>query len=460
MEKNNEGKYIIDFDLLPLLVDSKKSILKNKYPNVYKNLIENCDANYAPERIFAMWKIHLTINDYVIDIVKDKQKYSPVILINSYLLRARLLNDHLNEANALMSRYDYLALSASVYFSINTLENKSIGEILGSGYSDNETKAVQNFSDERYINTVRNTVYANIANVPLYYINTNSQVVFKTMNEAFSTSTKCMYYFCRAIKSSNPEYTHQFLCLDGVPYSADKAKAAGYRDIRSNAGTEKMYASNVTKTFEAIPVYANGKKNRLQCKAFSPMNEISTEDLEDILISQPEKNTNTIWYTEGPLGDKLDKSRKDKKEVADRSDFSTLNTQLNNMNLISLLEHRFMQEIERKKGAKFEEEKSLIAKRGSYDSRKKLERPERADLSQRERSKIVIDICARNRDYLNTDFGKPVNPRIVKGADVESLLTFTFSPAGKSVFYDGDVEVKAENKVIERVNDFLRMRNL
>lgn len=201
--------------------------IKDFSRNLYRNFILHCDADFRAHRILILFN-HITETQQVTDI-------TPLDIINGYLLRTDFnrVGDSGDLSNSAMKHFNYLALSASMYYEKNPVTNHGKIDVFKEKGLDIHTSVENDKFTKEFHKTgsmATRVMYANIADVPLYTLiekgNNMINIFMKTMNGCFSPATTAFYYFSRAIRSSDKsgKYSHTFNPLSGVPYTSDLDK--------------------------------------------------------------------------------------------------------------------------------------------------------------------------------------------------------------------------------------------
>lgn len=201
--------------------------IKDFSKNLYRNFILHCDADFRAHRILVLFN-HIAETQQITDV-------TPLDIINGYLLRTDFnrTGDSGDMSNSAVKHFNYLALSASMYYEKNPVTIHGKTDIfkqngLGIHTLAENDKFTMEFNKTG--STATRVMYANIADVPLYTLtekgNSMLNILLKTMNGCFSPATTAFYYFSRAIRSSdrNGKYSHTFNPLSGVPYTSDLDK--------------------------------------------------------------------------------------------------------------------------------------------------------------------------------------------------------------------------------------------
>ena len=201
-------------------VEDKINQYVKKIGNIYVNYINNTDNEFYIYRI-------LTYLLFVNEKNKNSILYTPTSVINGYLISKSMKNGSSKDKNKIsspMTKTDYLAMSASVYYEKNYHRSLKKDDFIDKAYNseiENIEEVLKNYKGRE--DDDDNLIYGNISNVPLYY-STNIGTVeedhrFKTMNSAFSPISHSVHLLTTAIKSSNPNYLHKFAPIEGAPYT-------------------------------------------------------------------------------------------------------------------------------------------------------------------------------------------------------------------------------------------------
>lgn len=455
-EENKNSALRIDKRAFAEIIDAKKAFLNKNFPTIYKNFVQNCDTAFAVLRTIDLWTFYKNYSRGD----KEVKNFYPNIYINGYLLSNDFEKKQNIEAESLVTRFDYLALSASVYFSINP-PSKILGskELFNEGLlSDPQLrdKYKDDFMGPLTKDTVIETVYANVSDIPMYAYTQNGKAVFKTLNGRFSPITSSMYYFARAITSSSDEYKHTFCPLHGVPYSLDRTGIAKI-DTTDNSQYDVRNAKKTKISDDLIINYKEGKgKRRVETKQVSEPANIDSIDLG----SAPQQQT--IWGQNVSFASpKKDIPVESRERIID---------EYHKTNLIQRLTEEYdkkinqeKQDYETKREAIEEKIKSLKEKKSDNniesqirDLQRELNSLQRPNFNLRliERSKIISEISVFDRSFLEEL--SPDNNRRIEGDTIAALLSSTFSHEGKTFRTSDNQEYSSEKFAQNRSNEYIR----
>ena len=454
---------------LAKIIASKQNQVNKLFPHTYKNFITNSDNRDFTLRVYDFLECYEKFKKN-----QDIKNYYPNVLINGYLLSNNFESKQLLEARSLLTRFDYLALSASVYYEKNPVHNQGnkifkvglIGDVKTSNGENLFSVYEKEFNGNHIKDTVLESVYANVSDVPLYsFCRKNNQVVFKTLNSAFSPSTSCMYYFARSIASSNNKYTHTFKPLEGVPYSIEKTNIG-----KIDTTNLSQYTTKERQTTYDLGSNILNKMGDVKGKVKGRVETITNNDLSknslnpDDLVKGVSTATENIW-SNGNIIKQLNLNHGTNFSQGPKQ-HSLAHKEDAHYNLINILALYYDAKIKKDReehNAKKDKIKEEIIELEKSDGDKnklrelKNEYARLGDIKPNirliDKSNIIEDISILDRTSLEEL--DPSNERRIEGNSLGSLIAFTYSHESKTFRTDG-VEVSADKLARDRLNNFIR----
>lgn len=243
------------YEIIPYIVNSSMSndklgqlpAMMAKYKNLVRNLYRDCDEVYKWSRLEMIF-------------TADKEIASTPLtdLLNIDVIHGFILSQDYrfsNEWPGFLTRNQYLAMSASVYLTENRLiaavdyRNQWIDSKPSRTSYAIKRENIEDFykllaDDDQLYHTVNpkvfecyrgdesenaavarfhdplvnpNTIFANIADVPIYGVNNKDDIYVSTLEETLSANTAAMFMTCRsiAVKGTQDKKTVKFYYLNG-----------------------------------------------------------------------------------------------------------------------------------------------------------------------------------------------------------------------------------------------------
>jgi hypothetical protein len=232
------------YDLLPYhragTSDSNQNperlaILEQKYPNVTHNFYSNCDMIYIQDRLNLLWAAHQSLNRTDEHSAQSRVELTNLDYVHGFLLAENFVlvrKDRYTDYPMYLNRDQYLALSASVLYTDNDInEHIDFMDANDESSSDDSSNDSDDESSEGSRPTapsrpksrfwksldvdgvdvvdlfkrgrISKTVFANIANVPIYNVDAkrdnDGDVFVSTLNEALSVNNSFVALLARSL---------------------------------------------------------------------------------------------------------------------------------------------------------------------------------------------------------------------------------------------------------------------
>lgn len=215
-------------------LEEKVNEFARVYPGIYKNYIRGTDGDFLHHRAI-IFLIFIKRYGKKLERKPEPEKISATSFINGILISNLFEMDHIETSLPFVSKINYLTLSASVYYERMQEDLKTEDEFKNNGYIQDNKSSLQ-----RRFKSTSDYIYANIANVPLFYNqNLKNEFRVKMMNAGLSIYTYAFYHLSRAIRSSETGYLHRFEPVKGCPYIS-----------RMNTGFDSSSYSDARKQYE------------------------------------------------------------------------------------------------------------------------------------------------------------------------------------------------------------------
>jgi len=215
-----------------------------KYRNVYRNFYTNCDEAYKSERLWCMQQADRLSSSGLI----QEEELTNLDMVHGYLLVQDFVFQE--QASTYLNWKQYITMSASVIYARRGINEKITflsGAIVSActgepidpkkvpvetqhfkkkqtmvTFDDKEEDVLSLFNNR---NKVSLTVFANIANVPIYNegFGLGNNIMVSTLNEALSPANNFVYMLARSLHVRFPGKTYEFDLVYGKPWVARSA---------------------------------------------------------------------------------------------------------------------------------------------------------------------------------------------------------------------------------------------
>lgn len=214
--------------VLPDITESGNTLLNEKFPHIYENLVENCDEQYRAHRLRFIWKCYQEFQAFktqsTMKLFSGDNIPLNIDCIHGYLFSEDFTAKSREKWPGLIKRDAYIAMTASVLLTerrevvkVSFIENEYInrGEKITSGiYStaDNE-EAIRECENGKF----QASIFANLADVPTYGLGLSNNIFVSTLEETLSPNTVNLFFTTRSMpfRLKGVEKNLRFYYIDG-----------------------------------------------------------------------------------------------------------------------------------------------------------------------------------------------------------------------------------------------------